>query len=255
MTDQDVLLIDRRGPIVVVTMNRPERRNALNAVLRDSLTSAFADFEADDSLHVAILTGAGTAFCAGADLHEMSSARMGPPPSAYQAKLGKNARAAKPVIAAVNGPAYAGGFQLVQSCHLCVASERAAFAITEARVGRGSPWAASLGAMLPERIIAELLTTGLPMPADRAYQLGFANRLVPPDQLVPSALELAMAIAANAPLTVRAGLQLVHAIANMGSDAALHSGTAIYRHVYESEDAIEGPRAFAEKRSPRWKGR
>jgi enoyl-CoA hydratase/carnithine racemase len=161
----------------------------------------------------------------------------------------------KPVIAAVNGLAYAGGWLFAQMCDLCIAADHAVFGITEAKVGRGMPWAAPLIHMLPQRVMMELLLTGQPLSAQRAYELGYVNAVVPLDQLKPRAMEMARTIAANAPLTVKAARELVYLSTEMGRSAGLRAAQHLFESVYLSEDAQEGPRAFAEKRPPKWQGR
>jgi enoyl-CoA hydratase/carnithine racemase len=151
--------------------------------------------------------------------------------------------------------AYAGGFLLAQQVDLCVAAEHARFAITEARVGRGSPWAAPLAWLIPPRAAMELLLTAEPITAQRAYELGLVNKVVPAGDLVAETQRLAMTIADNAPLSVQAGKALVYASAEMGWSAALETGDRIYERVYLSEDGQEGPQAFRDKRKPEWNGR
>jgi enoyl-CoA hydratase/carnithine racemase len=177
------------------------------------------------------------------------------PPRGFIPILGDAIQLTKPTIAAVNGMAMAGGWLFAQMCDLCVAAEHATFAITEARVGRGTPWAAPLLHMLPQRIMMELLLTGEPMSAARLYELGYVNHVVPREQLLARSLELAARIAANAPLTVRACRALVYAATEGGRTDALRAGDRLFEPVYLSEDAQEGPRAFAEKRPPVWKGK
>ena len=141
----DELLFEVRGAIAVITINRPDSRNAINKAVREGLRAAFLRFEADESLRVAILTGSGDkAFCAGMDLKEASDNALRVPPRDLFPVLGETIEVSKPVIAAVNGIAYAGGWMFVQMCDLCIASETASFAITESKVGRGMPWAAPL---------------------------------------------------------------------------------------------------------------
>ncbi len=252
----DELLFEVRGPVAIITINRPDSRNAINKAVRDGLRAAFLRFEADDTLRAAILTGAGDkAFCAGMDLKEASDNALRVPPRDLFPVLGETIDVSKPVIAAVNGIAYAGGWMFVQMCDLCVASETASFAITESRVGRGMPWAAPLGQLIPQRVMMELLLTGDPIDAHRAREIGFVNHVVPPAQLMPKALELAERIAANAPLTVQAARELVYLSAEMGRSAGLRAARHLFKSVYLSEDALEGPRAFKEKRKPQWKGR
>jgi enoyl-CoA hydratase/carnithine racemase len=250
------LLFETRGPIAILTINRPAQRNALNHAVREGLREAFARFEADPVLRVAILTAEGDrAFCAGMDLKEAAQRQLGVPPRDFIPILGDSVKLAKPVIAAVNGMALAGGFLLAQMCDLCVASTHATFAITEVKVGRGMPWAVPLAHMIPQKVMLELLLTGQPITARRAYEIGLVNHVVDANELMPKALELAGHIAAGAPLTVAAAREMVHVASETGRSEALDRAYAIFRRVYESEDALEGPRAFAEKRAPQWKGR
>ena len=201
----DAILYEMRGPVALITINRPESRNAINSEVRAGLHGAWQRFEQDDAALVAILTGAGDrAFCAGMDLKEASATGLKVPARGFIPILGDSVHVSKPTIAAVNGMAMAGGWLFAQMCDLCVAAEHATFAITEARVGRGTPWAAPLVHMLPQRIVMELLLTGEPMSATRMRELGYVNHVVPFEQLIPRSLELALRIAANAPLTVKA---------------------------------------------------
>ncbi|MSP96146.1 MAG: hypothetical protein EXR29_02745 [Betaproteobacteria bacterium] len=252
----DAILYATEGPVVTVTINRPAQRNSINLAVREGLAAAFNRFEADAHARVLILTGTGDkAFCAGMDLKEVAGTGLGVPPKGFLPIIGDNVSLTKPTIAAVNGVAYAGGWLFAQMCDLCVAAEHATFAITEAKVGRGMPWAAPLVRMLPQRIVMELLLTGDPMGAQRALDLGYVNKVVPVAQLMDAAREMARKIAANAPLTVQAARELVYLSGEMGRSAALRAGTLVFDRVYRSEDAQEGPRAFGEKRAPQWKGR
>jgi enoyl-CoA hydratase len=252
----EAILYALHGAVAVITINRPDSRNAINAAVREGLAAAWQRFEADAAARVAILTGAGErAFCAGMDLKEASAIGLKVPPRGFIPILGDSVQVSKPTIAAVNGLAMAGGWLLAQMCDLCVAAEHVTFAVTEARVGRGTPWAAPLIHMLPQRIMMELLLTGEPMSAARLYQLGYVNQVVPGSELLARSLELAGRIAANAPLTVRACRALVYAATESGRSEALRAGDRLFEPVYLSEDAQEGPRAFAEKRAPVWRGR
>lgn len=253
--DTDVLRLERRGHVLIATMNRPDQRNALNLELRTALRDTFDRFDEDDALRCAVLTGNGTAFCAGGDLKEMADTGMTVPPENSFVMLGSTGRVSKPVIAAVNGYAMAGGFLLAQDCDLAVAAEHATFAITEVKRGRGAPWAVPLISMLPKRIMMELLLTGEPITAQRAYEIGLVNRVVPADQLLDAAVAMAETIANNAPLSVWASKQIVEVGTEVGRSAALHAAHQIFYRVYTSQDAAEGPRAFAEKRAPVWTGR
>ena len=250
------VLFEVEGPVAIVTLNRPARLNAISSGIRSGLAAAWQRFEQDGALKVAILTGSGEkAFCAGMDLKEAAATGIGVPPHNFLPVLGDNVHVTKPVIAAVNGYAYAGGWLLAQQCDLCIASENASFAITEVKVGRGVPWAPPLIHMLPQRVMMELLLTGAPLSARRALELGYVNAVVPLDKLRAAALQMASTIAHNAPLTVRAARELVYQSTEMGRSAALQVGRHLFEPVYKSEDAKEGPRAFAEKRQPNWQGR
>ncbi|MFO1082354.1 MAG: enoyl-CoA hydratase-related protein [Reyranellaceae bacterium] len=252
----DDVLFEVEGAVAIITLNRPAQRNALSSGIRQGLAEAWRRLEADAGLRVAILTGSGDkAFCAGMDLKEAAATGLKVPPRDFLPVLGDNVHVSKPVIAAVNGVAYAGGWLLAQMCDLCIASETATFAITEGKVGRGMPWAAPLVHMLPQRIVMELLLTAQPLRARRACELGYVNAVVPPERLRAAALEMAATIVANAPLTVRAAREMVYMSTEMGRSAALRAGRALFEPVYLSDDAQEGPRAFAEKRPPRWQGR
>lgn len=239
-----------------LTIDRAEAANALSEAVRAGLWDSFRWFDADESAAVLVLTGAGDkAFCAGGDLKEMASTSLQVPPPDFLPYLGRNITIDKPVIAAVNGVAYAGGFLLAQQCDLVVAAEHAKFAITEAKWGRGAPWAAPLPRLIPPRVAMELLLTAEPMDAQRAYEVGLVNRVVPGDRLREVAQAMARTIAGNAPLSVRAGKALVHAVAELGESAAWDEGNRLFEPAYLSEDAQEGPRAFREKRPPVWQAR
>jgi enoyl-CoA hydratase/carnithine racemase len=253
----DAVLFDARDDgIAIITLNRPETRNCLSKDIREGLFAAWDRFERDPALRVAILTGAGDkAFCAGGDLKEMVERKLQVPPRDMFPVPGDNIELTKPTIAAVNGVAFAGGWMIAQACDLCVASTTAKFAITEVKVGRGSPWAAPLIHMIPQRIMMEIILTGKPITAQRAYEIGLVNRLAEPDKLMDTALELAAEILDGAPLSVQAGRETVYLATEMGRTAALRAARHASERMYCSEDAQEGPRAFAEKRRPQWKGR
>ena len=252
----DVVRYERRGPVAWVTIDRPEARNALSADVRAGLFAATARFNGDDEARVLVLTGAGEqAFCAGGDLKEMAESALQVPPPDFVPVFGHTVTVEKPTIAAVNGVAYAGGFLLAQMCDLCVAADHARFAITEARVGRGAPWAMPLPWLVPPRVAMELLLTAAPITAARAHEVGLVNRVVTLADLHDTVQEMAETIAANAPLSVRAAKAMVYRAAIGRSAAELAEADALWEPVYTSADAQEGPRAFREKRAPRWEGR
>ena len=166
--------------IAWLTIDRPEARNALSASVRQGLWDGFRRFADDEAAAVLILTATGEkAFCAGGDLKEMAGAALGIPPADFLPYLQRTVKTDKPVIAAVNGVAFAGGFLLAQMADLVIAADHASFAITEAKVGRGSPWAAPLPWLIAPRVAMELMLTGDPISAQRAYELGLVNRVVP----------------------------------------------------------------------------
>ncbi|MDP3674412.1 MAG: enoyl-CoA hydratase-related protein [Novosphingobium sp.] len=254
--DDAVLYAADEAGIATITINRPEQRNALSREVRDGLRAAWKRFEGDATARIAILTGAGEkAFCAGGDLKEMIETGLKVPPRDMFPVPYENLTLSKPTIAAVNGVAFAGGWMIAQACDLCVASTTARFAITEVKVGRGSPWAAPLISMIPQRIMMEIILTGKPITAQRAYEIGLVNRLAEPAALMDAARELAREVIEGAPLSVAAGRATVMLATEMGRGEALDAAWAAHETAYNSEDAQEGPRAFAEKRKPEWKGR
>ena len=252
----DVVRYEIEDRVAWLTIDRPEARNALSKAVRDGLWEGFRRFADDADAAVLVLTGAGEkAFCAGGDLKEMSASSLRVPPPDFLPYLQRTVKTDKPVIAAVNGVAFAGGFLLAQMVDLVVAADHAKFGITEARVGRGSPWAAPLPWLIPPRVAMEIMVTAEPITAQRAYELGLVNKVVPLAELHDAAQAMAQTIAANAPLSVRAAKSLVYLSAEHGWSAALDAADELYEPVYLSEDGQEGPRAFAEKRAPRWQGR
>lgn len=256
MSGEPATTYELRGPVAWLTINRPDARNALNQQVRDGLFAGVRRFNDDDAAKVLVLTGTGDkAFCAGADLKEMAQTGLTVPPPDFLPQFGRNIEVVKPTIAAVNGVAYAGGFLLAQTCDLCVASTTARFAVTEVKVGRGSPWAAPLPWLVPPRVAMQLLLTGDPIDARRAYEVGLVNEIVPPEQLIRRTQELAERIAANAPLSVLAGKATVALVASLPMAQAFVAAERIWEPVYLSEDAQEGPASFREKRAPRWQGR
>ncbi|MEE4145032.1 MAG: enoyl-CoA hydratase-related protein [Halieaceae bacterium] len=253
----DAVLFDARSDgIAIITLNQPETRNALSREIREGLFQAWERFERDPALRIAILTGAGDkAFCAGGDLKEMVATGMQVPPRDMFPLPYDTIELSKPTIAAVNGVAFAGGWMIAQACDLCVASHSARFAVTEVKVGRSSPWASPLIHMIPQRIMMEILLTGKPISAQRAYEIGLVNRLAEPGELMDSALALAGEVLDGAPLSVKAARETVMLATEMGRSAALQAARHASELCYHSEDAQEGPRAFAQKRPPQWQGR
>jgi len=244
------------GEIAVVTLNDPDHRNALSRSIREGLREAFARLDADADVRVGVLTGAGDrAFCAGANLKEMSMEAVGVPPKGYVPIVGRDVHLDKVLIAAVNGTALGGGFLLAQMADLVVAAENAVFGMPEVRVGRGAPWSVPMSRMVPQRVWMELCLLGEPITAQRAYEVGLVNAVVPVQEVMPRAMKMATTIASNAPLTVRASRQMVHLAGEMGRSAAWDVADALFEEVYRSADAQEGPTAFRDRRTPRWQGK
>ena len=252
------VLFDVRDHVAIITLDRPHARNAVNGEIATGIEAALDRFEADDELWVAILAANGPAFSAGADLKEVSAGNR----KALWTERGGfggivRRERLKPLIAAVNGPALAGGCEIVLACDLVVASEAARFGLPE--VKRSLVAAAGGVFRLPRAvgrsIAMEMVLTGEPISAARAAELGMINRVVPADELMKAALALAARIAANAPLAVRESRRIV-AKAHAESDEALwQMSQTASQALMGTEDYKEGPLAFIEKRAPVWKGR
>lgn len=248
----DVVTYEVVRGVAWLTIDRPEARNALSRAVREGLLTGVQRFNADDDARVLVLTGAGdTAFCAGGDLKEMAETALTVPPPDFVPQFGRTVDVPKPTIAAVNGVAYAGGFLLAQRCDLVIAADTARFAITEVKVGRGSPWAAPLPWLVPPRIALQLMITGDPIGAERAREVGLVNEVVPAAELRAAAQALGERIAANAPLSVLAAKRTAY----LAAPDVHAEAEAIWEPVYRSADAQEGPAAFRDKRAPVWKGR
>jgi E-phenylitaconyl-CoA hydratase len=253
---------DKDGKIATITINRPEAMNAMDRATSRELAEAFQDFDRDDHLLVAILTGAGDkAFSAGADLKTMyGRAEDGNIREIWdgerQWRLGQRLQVWKPVIAAINGYCLAGGLELAMGCDIRVASETASFGCPEVRWGILHGYGAlRLPKTIPLSAAMELLLTGERISAQEAYRLGIVSRVVPPAELMPMARGLADKICANGPLAVRVTKELAWRGLETSLEEALRLYTALGALVRASEDAREGPRAFAEKRRPQFKGR
>jgi enoyl-CoA hydratase len=251
----DEVLRERRGHVEILTINRPEARNAINLAVANALSAALDDAAADDDCWVVILTGAeDKAFSAGMDLKAFA---QGEAPITEHGFAGVTKREfPKPLIAAVNGSALAGGFEIMLSCDLVVAAEHARFGIPEAARGliAGGGGLIRLAKRIPRAIALELALTAAPIDAERAYDVGLVNRVVPADRLLDAAVELAEQISKNAPLAVRVSKRVMLGSIELNeSDAwALNDGS--FGEIARSHDAIEGAVAFAEKREPNWTG-
>lgn len=239
-----------------LTIDRPAARNALSAEVRRGLSEGFERFAGDGAAAVLVLTGTGDkAFCAGGDLREMADTGLTVPPPDFVPQPGRTVQLTKPVVAAVNGIAYGGGFLLAQQCDLVLAAEHARFAVSEAKLGRGAPWAAPLSWLIPPRVAMQLLVTGDPISAQRAHEVGLVNEVVPAAGLHDAAQSLGERIAANAPLSVAAAKATVRLMAQPRFADAYAEAEALWEPVYLSADAQEGPVAYRDKRTPLWTGR
>ncbi|KFU77870.1 short chain enoyl-CoA hydratase [Amycolatopsis lurida] len=256
-------LVEKIEHTLVVTMNRPEARNALSGEMLGIMVEAWNRVDEDDDIRCCVLTGAGGAFCAGADLKSMSknspsdSFEKGTfDPSRIEGLL-KGRRLTKPLIAAVEGPAIAGGTEILQGTDIRVAGESAKFGVSEARWSLfpmgGS--AVRLPRQIPYTVAADLLLTGRHIKAAEALEIGLIGHVVPDGKALDKAMELAGLIAANGPLAVRAILKTMRDTEGMHEEEAFKLDAQYGIEVFASEDAKEGPRAFAEKRKPVFRGR
>ena len=260
MSERPHALIEQRGHVLIVTMNRPEVRNALSGPMLALMRQAWDQVDADPEIRVCVLTGAGGTFCAGADLKAMTAKhpgdRGGQDLSVIEPLL-KGRRLTKPLIAAVEGYAIAGGTEILQACDVRVAGRSARFGVSEARWGLfplgGS--AVRLPRQIPYTLAAELLLTGRHISAGEALSFGLIGRVVPDGAALATALEIAEVIASNGPVAVRAILRTIRETEGMAENDAFAIETKLGMAVFASEDAKEGPRAFTEKRKPNFRDR
>ena len=253
-----VLLRERRGHTEILTINRPDARNAINGAVSRAFTEAFDELEADGDSWVVIVTGSGDkAFSAGMDLKAFTAGEAG---EIMGAKGGFGGIAQrdfpKPLIAAVNGSALAGGCEIMLACDLVVAVEEAKFGIPEVKRGlmAGAGALFRLPKKIPATIAMELALTGDPIDARRALELGLVNRVVPAGTLMEAALALAGTITENAPIAVRVSKQVMKQAGELPDAEGWAINNAAVPEVFGSNDAQEGPIAFAEKRKPNWTG-
>lgn len=263
MAAEPPALVELREHTLVVTMNRPDVKNALNGEMLKIMVDAWDRVDSDPDVRCCVLTGAGGAFCAGADLSSMASGSPGASmrsgdwnPARIDGLL-KGRRLTKPLLAAVEGPAIAGGTEILQATDIRVAGRSARFGVSEARWSLfpmgGS--AVRLPRQIPFTVAAELLLTGRHIGADEARDVGLVGRVVDDGTTLDTALELAGMIAANGPLAVRAILATMRETEGLAENDAFQVGTKHGMEVFASEDAKEGPRAFTEKRTPVYQGR
>jgi len=253
------VLRERRGNVEILTINRPEARNAINGAVSKAMSAAMDELAEDADCLVVVVTGSGDkAFSAGMDLKAFSSGEGGDIIGASGGFGGLTQRDfPKPIIAAVNGSALAGGFEIMLSCDLVVAADHATFGIPEAKRGliAGAGGLIRMPKRLPMAIALELAMTGEAIDAERAYALGLVNKVVPADQLMTEAVALAERIAANAPLAVRYSKSVMKRAAEVPEAEGWSINGEAVGVVFSSADAMEGPTAFAEKRAPKWQGK
>jgi enoyl-CoA hydratase len=266
------LIYEKRDGVAHLMFNRPERRNALSPELIVQLADAWIDYRDDDSMRVAILTGAGDqAFCAGGDLgrllplftgakqpdDEWDRQLMGNLPHYMSTALLRPFELYKPIIAAINGYALAGGSELLQATDIRIASTNASFGLTETQRGLvpGGGSMVRLPRQIPYCKAMEILMTGDAMSAEEAHRVGFVNEVVAPDRLMPRALEFAERLKRNGPIAVAAVKEAVLRTSGVPIEAAFEIESEISARVIRSEDAREGPRAFMEKREPVYTGK
>lgn len=254
---------DVSGPVVVITIDRPEAMNALDPAHNDALADAFARYEADDGLRAAVLTGAGDkAFSAGADLRRLippfrDAVRAGQSPPWVIGGITADSRDGKPKIAAVNGHALAGGLELALACDFRLASANATFGLAETRwaIIPGAGGTQRLPRAIPLGPAMEMILTGEPIGADDALRWGLVNRVFPSAELLPAAVAAAQSIAAKGPLAVRAARSAVLEGLTLGLADGMAAERARFLAVMRSQDAVEGATAFSEKRTPVYEGR
>lgn len=254
MSEEVLVTVD--DGIMTVTLNRPAARNAVNRAVAFGIAEAMEKLDADPSIHAAVLTGAGGTFCSGMDLKAFVTGELPIVPGRGFAGLAE-APPQKPLIAAVEGFALAGGFEIAITCDLIVSADNAKFGIPEVKRGlaAGAGGLVRLPRQIPRRVAMELAITGEFISAQRAYELGLINRVVPAGQALEAATTLARTIAANGPLAVRTSKQLVQQSQDWSQAETFARQVPFLDVVIRSQDAIEGATAFAQKRAPVWKGK
>jgi len=255
----EFIQVERRGQVLEITINRPEVHNSLHPPANAELSVIFDAFFADPGLRVAIIAGAGTrAFCAGNDLkYQASGERIHVPLSGFGGLTSREERG-KPVIAAVNGYAMGGGFEICLACDLVIADEKAQFALPEVRVGllAAAGGVVRLAREIPKKQAVEMILTGRRVGATEARELGFVNRISPAGEALQGARRLAEEILDGAPMSVQCALEVIEEAERHSSVfAAIASQADALARIMSSEDMMEGAKAFAQKRRPQWTGR
>lgn len=248
----------KKGNVAIITMNRPEARNAINGEMAQTMEAALDQMESDPEVWVGILTAVGKAFCAGADLKEISAGNGG----ALSTKKGGFAGIArrertKPLIAAITGSALAGGTEIALSCDMIIAADDTNFGLPEVKrsLVAGAGGLFRLPRQVGKAVALEAILTGDPLSSQRAYELGMVNKVVPEAQVMDEAMKLAGRITANAPLAVAASRAVAISATSKTDDELWKDSGVAFASIINTEDYKEGPRAFIEKRAPVWKGK
>jgi len=255
---EKVVLTELRDGVLIVTINREERRNAINPETSAAMEEILNDAEKNPEVRVIILTGAGVrSFCSGEDLAAFDEAGECQTIMAHGFGGMTSRVSAKPIICAANGTAVAGGLEIALACDLIVAAEHARFGLSEVKVGLLATTGGliRLSRDIPRKIAMEMCLTGTLINAERAKEIGLVNYVVPASQVMEKALELANTIAANAPISLRLTKELFHVSPQISVEDAQRFCDRCWDYIEKTEDAKEGPQAFLEKRKPQWKGR
>lgn len=257
----EVVLFEVEGPVATITLNRPDQLNALNGELLAAYNQALERVRHDDAIRVAVVAGAGRAFCAGMDLKARATSESSGESPNFFAALNQpnhyNGTFEKPLIAAMHGYCLAGGLELALTADIRIAAEDTRFGMPEIRRGffPGGGGPQRLPRLVPQSFALEMLLTGDQYAADQMLQWGLVNRVVPADRLIAEATALATQIAGHAPLAVRALKELFYDAQDMPLPQAMRHGAGLRWIIGQTDDAKEGPRAFAEKREPEYRGR
>jgi enoyl-CoA hydratase/carnithine racemase len=259
--NRDVVIYEKKDKIAYIKLNRPDKMNAINKKVAEAIREIWADFRDDDNIYVAILSGAGKSFCAGADVKDLGEVEKGRykmsqsitlgdrpiGPSAYSIK--------KPIIGALKGNVLGAGLWLALECDIRVATEDAVFGLPEPKIGIPTVFAGILARYMPQAVANELLLVGTNIDAKRAYEIGLINKVVSMEQLMREAESIANTLCNNAPLAITAMKQLIRQCWDMDFGSARAFTESVVVPVNNSEDAEEGKKAYVEKRKPIWRGR